>query len=576
MSKEYAVISPQNEILFRTPGFDLSDASPVSEFEGGARLFVCGGAALEQENLEKLNEAKGANEAKELFFSNMSHDIRTPMNAIVGMTALAKKHIDEKNRVYDALGKIEIASGHLLSLINDVLDMSRINSGKLNLKNERFSLGDLLHETLTIIRPMTEKKGQTLRFELGNVVFESLYGDPLRLRQIYVNIINNSVKYTKEGGEIDVCVFEETEGAVCRLVFVCRDNGIGMTEEFLKRVFEPFERVNSSTISGIEGTGLGMSIVKSLVGAMRGKIDVESKLGAGTTVTISIPAEYENLRADTSFLKNKRFLIIEADEESRGRFAQYLNEFSIGCTTVDSASEAIARMTDAQFDGEKYDGLVIGRKRSDDMDAFGRRLAQALEEIGIASYFKKSYPGITVILSGDEKWEEIEYRAVKSGIDAFIPMPFFRMSLINGLNAALRDSDPTEAHASLPDLRGKRILLAEDNAINMEIAKEILSETGVSVDAAENGKIAVEAYTASEIGHYDLILMDIQMPVMDGYAAARAIRASGRSDSDLPVFAMTANTFAEDIIKAKEAGMDGHIPKPIDVNLLMHKLRIIE
>lgn len=568
MSKEYAVISSQNEILFRTPGFDLSDASPVSEFEGGARLYVCGDTALEKENLElleKLNEAKDANEAKELFFSNMSHDIRTPMNAIVGMTALAKKHIDEKGRVYDALGKIEIASGHLLSLINDVLDMSRINSGKLNLKNDRFSLSDLLHETLTIIRPMTEKKGQTLNFRIGNVAYESLYGDSLRLRQIYVNIINNSVKYTKEGGRIDIDVHEELDGQTCRLTFVCRDNGIGMTREFLTRVFEPFERVNSSTISGIEGTGLGMSIVKRLVEVMSGKIDVESEPGKGTTVTVSIPAEYEKLRVDTAFLKDKRFIIIEADGETRERFAEYLDEFSIDYVLVTSASEAIAKMTEAQFDGGKYDGLIIGRKQSDDRDA-----------LGIAAYFKKSYPGITVILSGDEKWEDVEYRAVKSGIDHFIPMPFFRKSLINGLNTALRNSDPTEAHTSLPDLKGKRILLAEDNVINMEIAKEILSETGVSVDAAENGKIAVEAYMASEIGHYDLILMDIQMPVMDGYSATRAIRASGRSDSRLPIYAMTANTFAEDITKAKDAGMDGHIPKPIDVNLLMQKLRIIE
>ena len=506
----------------------------------------------------QLEEANAANVAKEVFLSNMSHDIRTPMNAIVGMTALAKKHIDEKVRVVDALNKIETASTHLLSLINDVLDMSRINSGRLSISNEKFSLSDLLHDLMTIVIPQIRQKGHSYELDLGDIEHEDLYGDPLRLRQIFVNIIGNSVKYTKDGGHIIINFAEETEGDKVILIFRCKDNGIGMSEDFLKRIFEPFERVNSSTISGIEGTGLGMSIVLRLVEAMGGKIDITSALGSGTEVTIRIPMVYDKAEADNIDFKGRHFLILEAEEDIRPLYSKYLGEAGADHIVVSTAEEAFTAMADADIKGFEYDAVIIGKS-----------LINSTSIYDIASYLKKSYPKLKIVLISDLNWEEIEIRAVRSGIDSFIPLPFFKGSLIRGLNEALKE-DRSGTEDGYPDLEGKNILLAEDNLINREIAKEILSVTHANIETADDGLQAVNMFKDSQEGHYSLILMDIQMPVMDGYEASRTIRALERPDASvIPIFAMTANTFAEDIQKAKDAGMDGHIAKPVDINALL-------
>lgn len=511
----------------------------------------------------RLQEAQNANLAKESFLSNMSHDIRTPMNAIVGMTALAKKHIDEKSRVSDALDKIEIASSHLLSLINDVLDMSRINSGRMTVVEELFSLGDLLHETLTIVRPQAEQRQHSFHFGAENIFAESLYGDALRLRQIYVNIINNAVKYTPERGEITLSVREEEADGRCVLVFLCRDNGIGMSEDFLQRIFDPFERVSSSTLSGVEGTGLGMSIVKKLIDAMAGTIAIESAPGRGTTVTIRIPLRYESVHLNTAPLESRRLLIIEADEALQTLYRRFLDEAGLSYSIVSSSSAAVSAITEADFRGEGYSCAILGRD-----------VGRSNSIFELASYLHKAKSELTLVLVSDLDWGEIEYRANRSGISAFIPIPFFRKSLINGLAHALESSDTGTVSSAVPDLTGKRILLAEDNDINREIACEILSATKVSVDCAANGQEAVDLFLGSAVGTYDLILMDIQMPVMDGYAAVARIRGEAREDAQtIPIFAMTANAFAEDIARARAGGMNGHIAKPIDINLLMQTLR---
>lgn len=511
----------------------------------------------------RLQEAQNANLAKESFLSNMSHDIRTPMNAIVGMTALAKKHIDEKSRVSDALDKIEIASSHLLSLINDVLDMSRINSGRMTVVEELFSLGDLLHETLTIVRPQAEQRQHSFHFDAENIFAESLYGDALRLRQIYVNIINNAVKYTPERGEITLSVREEEADGRCVLVFLCRDNGIGMSGDFLQRIFDPFERVSSSTLSGVEGTGLGMSIVKKLIDAMAGTIAIESAPGRGTTVTIRIPLRYESVHLNTAPLESRRLLIIEADEALQTLYRRFLDEAGLSYTIVSSSSAAVSAITEADFRGEGYSCAILGRD-----------VGRSNSIFELASYLHKAKSELTLVLVSDLDWGEIEYRANRSGISAFIPIPFFRKSLINGLAHALESSDTGTVSSAVPDLTGKRILLAEDNDINREIACEILSATKVSVDCAANGQEAVDLFLGSAVGTYDLILMDIQMPVMDGYAAVARIRGEAREDAQtIPIFAMTANAFAEDIARARAGGMNGHIAKPIDINLLMQTLR---
>ena len=322
MGKAYAIIDcgdGRREILLATPGFDVLSVNQKIALSDERQIWISGIDPLEAENetlRQRLREAEDANAAKETFLSNMSHDIRTPMNAIVGMTALAQKHIDEKARVIDALDKIETASAHLLSLINDVLDMSRINSGRMQIATEQFSLSDLLHDLLTIVRPQAVQKKHTLTFRTGEILRENLYGDPLRLRQIFVNLVNNAVKYTPDGGKIRLLVEEKMQEDCCVLIFHCEDNGVGMSEAFLRRIYQPFERVQSSTASQIEGTGLGMSIVKKLIEAMGGSIEIQSKLGEGTAVTVSIPMRYEDVAIDASFLREKRLLILEADRET--------------------------------------------------------------------------------------------------------------------------------------------------------------------------------------------------------------------------------------------------------------------
>lgn len=562
MARRFAIINQEGKTVFQTEAFESAKVTERLALPDGTMLMLCDNATM-QSLREELAEAKNANEAKEEFLSNMSHDIRTPMNAIIGMTALAKKHIDEKTRVMDALNKIEIASSHLLGLINDILDMSRINSGKMKIAEEQFSLSDLLHDTLTIIRPQIVKKNHTFTFSVGDVPEEVLCGDPMRIKQIYVNIISNAIKYTNDGGKIEVTVTEEPEKDGCTLCLSCADNGIGMSPDFLDRIFNPFERVSSSTISRVEGTGLGMSIVKKLIDAMGGTIRIESELGAGTTVTVRIPLRIVNLPLQTEALAGKRVLIIEADEEQQDIFRRYLSGSGVDHLIIKSSSEAIQALTDADYRQKAFHAVILGKKD----EGFGF-------VFDTASYLSQSFPHLALILIGDYDWEEIEYRANRCGIRHFLPLPVFRKTLLNELNATLSSAKEEEQAFGSPDLSGRHILLVEDNIINREIALELLSMTNASVDTAENGQQAVEAYESAGEGYYDLILMDIQMPVMDGYAATHAIRSSKRSDSaSIRIIAMTANTFAEDVARARDAGMDGHLAKPIDIPLLMQMLR---
>lgn len=562
MARRFAIINQEGKTVFQTEAFESAKVTERLALPDGTMLLLCDNATM-QSLREELAEAKNANEAKEEFLSNMSHDIRTPMNAIIGMTALAKKHIDEKTRVMDALNKIDIASSHLLGLINDILDMSRINSGKMKIAEEQFSLSDLLHDTLTIIRPQIVKKNHTFTFSVGDVPEEVLCGDPMRIKQIYVNIISNAIKYTNDGGKIEVTVTEEPEKDGCTLCLSCADNGIGMSPDFLDRIFNPFERVSSSTISRVEGTGLGMSIVKKLIDAMGGTIRIESELGAGTTVTVRIPLRIVNLPLQTEALAGKRVLIIEADEEQQDIFRRYLSGSGVDHLIIKSSSEAIQALTDADYRQKAFHAVILGKKD----EGFGF-------VFDTASYLSQSFPHLALILIGDYDWEEIEYRANRCGIRHFLPLPVFRKTLLNELNATLSSAKEEEQAFGSPDLSGRHILLVEDNIINREIALELLSMTNASVDTAENGQQAVEAYESAGEGYYDLILMDIQMPVMDGYAATHAIRSSKRSDSaSIRIIAMTANTFAEDVARARDAGMDGHLAKPIDIPLLMQMLR---
>ncbi len=528
---------------------------------------------LTQENsaLERaLADAEAANQAKSRFLSNMSHDIRTPMNAIVGMTAIGLAHIDEKARVNDCLGKIQTASAHLMSLVNDVLDMSRIDSGRMTLSEEPFSLADLVHDVAVIVRPQATQKNQSLHISIGEILEENLVGDSLRLRQILVNIIGNAVKYTQAGGHIQItfsqCAQPDLQGRpAVRLVFSCQDDGIGMSQEFLQRIFLPFERVSSAAVNKIEGTGLGMSIVKKLVDSMGGVITVESEEGKGSLFRIELPLLIGQGRKAPALPEGSTVLVAEGRPDLAGQIAACLLSAGLTPVRLETGLAAVTRLTEAQYEGRMPCALLLGQELADmpalDMAAHVRQLAG---------------PDFPILLVSDEDWAQIEYRAVRAGVSAFVPCPLFPSRLLETLSSLTSGAAAgMEAGGSRDDdYSGSRVLLVEDNELNQEIAMELLGMTGVQVDAAGDGAQALELFQRSPEGWYDLIFMDIQMPVMDGFEAARRIRALPRQDArDVWIVAMTANAFVEDIRQSRDAGMNEHLSKPVDVDRLLDILR---
>ncbi len=526
-------------------------------------------AALE----DALKAAEEANQAKSSFLSNMSHDIRTPMNAIMGMTAIGLAHIDEKSRVQDCLQKIKTASAHLMSLVNDVLDMSRIDSGRLTLNEEVFSLADLIHDIAVIMRPQAALKNQKFHIEIGQIYEESLMGDPLRLRQILVNIIGNAVKYTLEGGEINVCfkqnltngVSSEEQNTV-RVDFVCTDNGIGMSREFLKRIFIPFERVNNSTISKIEGTGLGMSIVKNLVDRMGGNIDVESEEGVGSSFHVEIPLGVAPLsRNGRALPAGQTILVAESLDERAVMIMRFLKEGGLVPVQKKTGLETVTWLTEEQFEDRMPCAMLLGQKLPD------------MPVLELAAHVRQlAGPEFPILLVSEEDWAQIEFRAARAGVNAFVPCPLFQSRLLETLSELIaRTGEGGEASSDFhTDYSSYRILLVEDIELNQEIVVEMLSVTGVQVEVADNGAKAVEMFEASPEGHFDLIFMDIQMPVMNGYEATEKIRSLSRKDAQTVwIVAMTANAFVEDIRLSREAGMNEHCSKPIDPDRLQEILR---
>ncbi len=566
--------------LFMTEQLDLAPAclnsTHTSELEQLRQTNADLSRELErltQENsaLERaLADAEAANQAKSRFLSNMSHDIRTPMNAIVGMTAIGLAHIDEKARVNDCLGKIQTASAHLMSLVNDVLDMSRIDSGRMTLSEEPFSLADLVHDVAVIVRPQATQKNQSLHIGIGEILEENLVGDSLRLRQILVNIIGNAVKYTQDGGHIQVtfsqCAQPDLQGRpAVRLVFSCRDDGIGMSQEFLQRIFLPFERVSSAAVNKIEGTGLGMSIVKKLVDSMGGVITVESEEGKGSLFRIELPLLIGQGRKAPALPEGSTVLVAEGRPDLAGQIAACLLSAGLTPVRLETGLAAVTRLTEAQYEGRMPCALLLGQELADmpalDMAAHVRQLAG---------------PDFPILLVSDEDWAQIEYRAVRAGVSAFVPCPLFPSRLLETLSSLTSGAAAgMEAGGSRDDdYSGSRVLLVEDNELNQEIAMELLGMTGVQVDAAGDGAQALELFQRSPEGWYDLIFMDIQMPVMDGFEAARRIRALPRQDArDVWIVAMTANAFVEDIRQSRDAGMNEHLSKPVDVDRLLDILR---
>ncbi len=520
-------------------------------------------------NMEKaLAAANEANQAKTKFLSEMSHDIRTPMNAIVGMTDIALKYVKDSKRTEDCLKKIKVASGHLMGLINEVLDMSRIESGKLTLNLEDFHLTDLLHSIMIVMKPQAEKKGIHFRLEPGEILYENLQGDAMRIQQIYINLLSNAVKYTQNGGNVCMRLRQEQgENGMIRLMAEVEDNGIGMTPEFVEHIFDPFERERNTTFSKIEGTGLGMSITKKLVEMMQGHIRVESRKGEGSKFSVCLQLELSDKGAafEKNALAGRRVLVLQGAEEKLERLPGMLRHFGMEVDVASCGMEAVNLMNDADMDGTDYFAMLTG-SRLEDME-----ISIFLPEIRARK--GKDFP---ILLLSESDWSESEYLLKQAGVTSFVPLPLSESRLAQALYACTKEYRSSQARTdSKPrkNYRNSRILLVEDNELNMEIALEILGSTGVQIDTAYNGREAVEAFLGKPEFYYQLIFMDIQMPVMDGLEATRQIRAMGRADaSAVTIVSMTANAFAEDRQRSIEAGMNAHITKPLDVEQLLECL----
>ena len=526
---------------------------------------------LEEQNRKleiALRHEGAANRAKREFLFNMSHDIRTPMNAIIGFTSLAATHIDNREQVLDYLKKISTSSQHLLSLINDVLDMSRIESGKVKIEEKAVHLPDLVHDVRSIIQPNVTAKRLSLFIDTMDIEDEDIITDPLRLNQILLNILSNAIKFTPTGGMISIRIAQKNgapKGCVC-YEFRIKDNGIGMSEEFQKHIFEEFSREESSTVSGIQGTGLGMSITKNIVDLMGGTIALTSEPGKGSEFIVTLCFTRSGQKAEPKQLpqlEGLRALVADDDTNTCLNVSTMLSKIGMRPEWTISGKEAVIRTKYAVEQGDEFSVYIIDW------------LIPDMNGIEIVRQIRKVIGNrCPIIILTAYDWADIEDEARAAGVTAFCEKPLFLSELRRVLAEPFRAEPASEpAQPTAADLKGKKLLLVEDNELNREIALEILKEAGFVVDTAEDGAVAVQKIKQAAPGQYDLILMDIQMPNLDGYEATRQIRALPDAEkASIPIFAMTANAFEEDRQNALEAGMNGHIAKPLDVP---HLLRVL-
>ena len=517
--------------------------------------------------------AETANRAKSTFLSNMSHDIRTPMNAIIGFTTLAISNIDDKDRVKDYLAKTLASSNHLLSLINDVLDMSRIESGKIHLEEVEVNLSDVLHDLKTIVSGQIYAKQLEFYMDAMDVTDEDVYCDKTRLNQILLNLLSNAIKFTPAGGTVSVRV-RQLAGKVhgCgQYEFRIKDNGIGMSPEFAKKIFEPFERERTSTVSRIQGTGLGMAITKNIVDMMGGTIEVQTAQGKGTEFTVCVPmrAQTEQRPVEKiTELEGLKALVVDDDFNTCDSVTKMLVKVGMRAEWTLSGKEAVLRARQSIEMSDVYHAYIIDWRLPD------------MNGIEVTRQIRSLNDDTPIIILTAYDWSDIEVEAKAAGVTAFCSKPMFlsdlRETLMSALGQKLTDAPQELLPEKNADFKDKHILLVEDNELNREIAQEILREYGFQVDTAENGEVAVEKVSTAAPGSYDLVLMDVQMPVMDGYTATRKIRAlDDPARAKIPILAMTANAFDEDRCNALESGMNGFLSKPIVISDLVQELHKI-
>ena len=512
-------------------------------------------------------KAVESSKAKSEFLANMSHDIRTPMNAIVGMTAIATAHIDDQKQVQNCLRKITLSSKHLLGLINDVLDMSKIESGKLTLTTEQISLKEVVEGIVNIMQPQVKAKRQTFDIHVENILTENIWCDVVRLNQVLLNLLSNSTKYTPEGGAIQLSLSEEKSPKgenYIRIHVKVKDNGIGMSSDFLKRICEPYSRADGVRVSKTQGTGLGMAITKYIVDAMEGSLNITSELDKGTEVSLTFDFEKAVEQEMDMVLPSWNMLVVDDDE--------------LLCRTAIDTLKAIGINADWVLSGEKAIELVTQhhQKRDDYQIILLDWKLPGMNGIQVAKEIRRNLGDeVSILLISAYDWSEFEAEAREAGISGFISKPLFKSTLYHALRQymdAETENDQTLNHNI--DLSGRRILLAEDNELNWEVAKELLSDLGVELDWAEDGQICLDKFQRSPEGYYDAILMDIRMPHMTGYEATKAIRGLNHPNAlSVPIIAMSADAFSDDIQHCLECGMNAHIAKPIDVIVLTSILK---
>ncbi|MDE5584488.1 MAG: response regulator [Ruminococcus sp.] len=519
---------------------------------------------------EALLQAQHANTAKTTFLSNMSHDIRTPMNAIIGFSTIAVSHIDNKNQVLDCLHKVLASSNHLLSLINDILDMSRIESGKVQIKEQECNISEIIHNIVNIIQPQVKAKQLELFIDTFEVTNENVIADPLKLNQIFINLLSNSVKYTPAEGSLSFRIIQKNtfRHGYGMYQFIIKDTGIGMSPEFVKHIFEPFEREFTVTQSGIQGTGLGMAITKNIIEMMNGNISVESELGKGSTFIVDLELKLqdtEQIAEQIKELEGFRAMVVDDDLNVCDSTCRMLKQLGMRSEWTTSGREAVFRAKNAVDEGNSYHTFIVDWQMP------------GLSGIETVKKIRRAVGDETpIIILTAYEWTDIEEEALNAGVTAFCAKPLFMSDLKMVLLATnnLTEEHETEPEWTKANFEGKRILLVEDNELNREIAEVILEEAGFIVDSAPDGTDAVAIMNKADEYYYDAILMDVQMPVMNGYEATKTIRSLSRKDvKKLPIIAMTANALEDDKETAFKSGMNAHVAKPLDMEKFMSVLQ---